>query len=202
MKWMFAPLVLLLAASFGIASLSGADETDKATEAALKEATENAKRMGLKMPDLKALMDEADKDDKKTEPSVKEGAKDNAPAKEAKTSGPNALPDWTPPIPQFTPAGPVTKKVVDGKEKIVLTGTSPLSPVELADEWENKWEQLGKDKFSLGRLSSNINNTVKHTVTYRLMEGVGEVELEATRAPRAKVTQVVVSSPLPKPAGD
>jgi hypothetical protein len=35
-----------------------------------------------------------------------------------------------------------------------------------------------------------------------MMEGGSEVKLEATREPRAKVTKVVVSSPLPKGLGD
>jgi hypothetical protein len=164
MKWLLLPFVVLSIAILGIASLSGAEERDQVTEEAIKKAAEDAKRMGLEMPDLKALMDASDEEDKKADASVKETGKDK-PAKEAKKTGTIALPDWTPAVPQFTPAGPVGKKVIDGDEKIVLTGTSPLSPIALADEWEKLWDKLGKDKVSLNRLSSNVNDTIRHTVT-------------------------------------
>src|SRR5690349_12506035 len=41
--------------------------------------------------------------------------------------GPASLPDWTPPVPQFAPAGPAHRKAVEGEARIVVTGTSPLS---------------------------------------------------------------------------
>lgn len=193
MDWLFLRCIFLIAASLGIASLRGAEDIDKETEKALKAAEESAKSMGLNMPDLKALME----DDKKEESAAKPANASPTP-NAAKTSGSIALPAWTPQTPQFTPDGPVAKKSVEGKEKIVLSGTSPLSPVALADEWEKS----KNDRFSLGRLNSNVNNTITQTVTYRELEGDGEVELSAVRTPRDKVTRVVISSPLPKATGD
>jgi len=115
--------------------------------------------------------------------------------------GPVSFPAWTPKVPDFTPAGPLTKKVIDDAPQIVQTGTSPLTPVALADAWE----KFKNDKYSFSRTRSNINGTITQTVTYRDMDDTTqEVTMEAKREPSEKITHVTITSPLPipKPADD
>jgi hypothetical protein len=164
---------------------------DKESEEQLKQATEAAKKMGLKMPDMKELNDENDKEEAKEKAAVQAVV-------DAK--GPVTLPDWTPKVPQFTPSGPATRKLVDGQPRIVLAGTSPLTPEALADAWDT----FKNPKFSHERGGSKMNNDVDLYVTYRKNEDNTEVKMEAERKAGAKVTQVTISSPLPvpKPADD
>ena len=190
MKAYFLPFLLLFALVF--AGLANAQDTDKDTETALRQADEAAKKMGLQMPDVKKMMAE----------DAQEEAKEQAKAKaklQAAISAPSpvAFPNWTPKIPEFTPAGPVGKKIVDDVAQIVQTGTSPLSPVALADEWE----KFKNDKYQFSRMRSNINETITQTVTFRELEDPHqEVTMKATRAPREKITHVTLSAPLPTPA--
>lgn len=188
----------LAAAIFWSAAPTANAETDKETKEALKEASDAAKRMNLKAPDVEKMLEEADGDEDTPAPSPKSSA---SPKKETtKSSGPLALPDWTPLVPQFKPDGPVSKKKVDGEEKIAQTGTSPLTPAELGDAWET----AKTAKFSRGRNNLNINDkiTVKITLsTYE--EPKEEVHLDAVRGPKEKITHVTIYSPLPKaPGGD
>jgi len=190
MKAYFLPFVFLFALMF--ARLANGQDTDKETEAALRLASEAAKKMGIQMPDVKKMMEE----------DAQEEAKEEAKAKakvQAAISAPGlvAFPDWTPKIPEFTPAGPVAKKVVDDVAQIVQTGTSPLTPVALADEWE----KFKNDKYQFSRMRSNINETITQTVTFRELEQPHqEVTMKATREPREKITHVTLSAPLPTPA--
>ena len=190
MKAYFLPFLLLFALVF--AGLANAQDTDKDTETALRQADEAAKKMGLQMPDVKKMMAE----------DAQEEAKEQAKAKaklQAAISAPSpvAFPNWTPKIPEFTPAGPIAKKIVDDVAQIVQTGTSPLSPVALADEWE----KFKNDKYQFSRMRSNINETITQTVTFRELEDPHqEVTMKATRAPREKITHVTLSAPLPTPA--
>ena len=190
MKAYFLPFLVLFALVF--AGLANAQDTDNETETALRQADEAAKKMGLQMPDVKKMMAE----------DAQEEAKEQANAKaklQAAISapGPVAFPNWTPKIPEFTPAGPVAKKIVDDVAQIVQTGTSPLSPVALADEWE----KFKNDKYQFSRMRSNINETITQTVTFRELEDPHqEVTMKATRAPREKITHVTLSAPLPTPA--
>jgi hypothetical protein len=144
------------------------------------------------MPDVKKMMAEDAQEE------AKEQAKAKAKMQAAISApGPVAFPNWTPKIPEFTPAGPVAKKIVDDVAQIVQTGTSPLSPVALADEWE----KFKADKYQLSRMNSNINETITQTVTFRELEDPHqEVTMKATRKPREKITQVTLSAPLPTPA--
>ncbi|PYJ49532.1 MAG: hypothetical protein DME87_09315, partial [Verrucomicrobia bacterium] len=161
-------------------------------EAALRQASEAAKKIGIEMPNVKKMMEE----------DAKEEAKEEAKAKakvQAAISAPGlvAFPDWTPKIPEFTPAGPAAKKVVDDVLQIVQTGTSPLTPVALADAWE----KFKNDKYQFSRMRSNINKTITQTVTFRELEDPHqEVTMEATREPREEITHVTLSAPLPTPA--
>jgi hypothetical protein len=56
MKAYFLPFLLLFALVF--AGLANAQDTDKETETALRQADEAAKKMGLQMPDVKKMMAE------------------------------------------------------------------------------------------------------------------------------------------------
>jgi hypothetical protein len=190
MKTYFLAFVFLFALM--LARLANAQDTDKEAEEALRKASEAAKRMGVQMPDVKKMMEE----DAQEEAKEKEKAKAKVQAA-LSAPGPVAFPDWTPKVPEFTPAGPIAKKVVEDVAQIVQTGTSPLTPVVLADAWE----KFKNDKYQLSRMRSNINETITQTVTFReLDEPHQEVTMQATRAPREKITHVTLSAPLPTPA--
>ena len=77
--------------------------------------------------------------------------------------GPTALPDWTPKTPQFTATGPLVKKIVDDEVKIIQTGTSTLTPKELADGWEAA--AAATNKLNHGRNNMSINGNLT-TITY------------------------------------
>jgi hypothetical protein len=112
--------------------------------------------------------------------------------------GPTTLPEWTPKTPQFTATSPLTKRIVDDEVKIIQTGTSTLTPKELADGWEAAAAATGK--LNHGRNNTNINGNLT-TITYlsTRTDPVQKVEMEANRAPEKKISQVTISSPLPKP---
>ena len=157
--------------------------------------------MNLNAPTMaQVLQDEAEDDDDEDEdstpaPSPKSSA---SPRKVTTSADPPALPDWTPPVPQFKPDGPVSKKKVDGEEKIAQTGTSPLTPAELG----NSWETAKTAKFSRARNNLNINDKITVKVTLSTYdEPKEEVHLEAVRGPKEKITHVTIYSPLPKAAG-
>ena len=159
---------------------------DKESEEQIKQANEAAKKMGLKMPDMKELTEENDKEE----------AKEKAAAQTAvDAKGPVALPDWMPKVPQFTPSGPAARKLVDGQPKIVLTGTSPLAPDALADSWET----FKSPKIGHQRTGSDINHNVDLSMTLRNGEDGTEVKMEAERKAGEKITHVTISSSLPVP---
>ena len=188
MKSNWLTFAFLLSAMLGLPPLTHAQDADKDTDATLMQAAEAAKKMGMQMPDVKKVMEEDEKEEAKARAKVQ--AVVNAP-------GPVAFPAWTPKVPDFTPAGPLTKKVIDDAPKIVQTGTSPLTPVALADAWE----KFKNDKYSFSRTRSNINGTITQTVTYRDMDDTTqEVTMEAKREPSEKITLVTLSAPLPTPA--
>lgn len=192
MKLPLASLAFAAAISWSAAAITNA-ETDKETKAALKEASDAAKRMNLNTPDLEKMLEEDE--DTTPAPSPKSSA---SPKKETAKSGPPVLPDWTPPVPQFKPDGPVSKKKVDGEERIAQTGTSPLTPAELGDAWET----AETAKFSRGRNNLNVNDKITVKVTLSTYdEPRQEVHLEAVRRPKEKITHVTIYSPLPKAAG-
>jgi hypothetical protein len=180
--------VWLVAAALGVAPLASGQEY-KETQEQLKQAQEAAKKMGVAMPDIQKLMDENEKEDKAKAAEEEEAAKK---ARADKPAGPIALPDWTPKLSQFTPAGPAAKKIVDGKEQIVVTGTSLLTPAALAAEWE----KFKNPKFSREGNSSNINGSITEIVGYSNTENpVDAVRMEAERKAGAKVTTVTITSP-------
>jgi hypothetical protein len=183
----FLAFVFLLFASPVLTPLLHAQDTDKEVDEAIQQATDAGKKMGVKMPDVKKQLEEVDKEEAKEKAALQ---------KQLEAPGPVALPDWTPKVPQFKPAGPATKKIVDDEVDIVVTGTSPLTPAELGDSWE----AAKGDKLNSSRSNNSINDT--KTVYIYLStreEPLQKVILQATRAPEEKITHVTISSPLPKP---
>ena len=117
--------------------------------------------------------------------------------KQLDAPGPVTLPDWTPATPQFKAAGKPTKKIVNEEVKIIQTGTSSLTPKELADGWESAAEAKN---LNHGRNNIEVNGeltTIMFLSTHT--DPVQEVKLKASREPDSKITQVEISSPLPKP---
>jgi len=118
--------------------------------------------------------------------------------KQLEAPGPVTLPDWTPATPQFHAAGKPTKKIVDEEVKIIQTGTSSLTPKELADAWEAA--AVAANNLNHGRNNIEVNGKLT-TIMFlsTRTDPVQEVKLEASREPGGKITQVEISSPLPKP---
>jgi hypothetical protein len=118
--------------------------------------------------------------------------------KQLDAPGPVTLPDWTPGTPQFKAAGPPRKRIVDEQVKIVQTGTSSLTPEEIADNWQTAANVENNLNQSLNKITVNGKVTRILFLSTRT-DPRQEVELEASREPDSKVTHVEISSPLPKP---
>jgi hypothetical protein len=187
----FGGLILVLAGSLLLTPPVRAQDADKETAAALKKATEAAKGMGLPMPDVKKMLD----DDAKKEAKQKKKRIDAALA-----AGPLAFPKWTPQIPEFKADGPIAIKKVNDEDKIAQTGTSTLTPAQLADAWA---AALSYQKWNLSTGRSNSTGYSSVTLTYRQpTNSQDEVRLIATRDDQDKITKVTIASPLPKVAED
>jgi hypothetical protein len=176
-----------------IPALAQDDEIDAAMKKAMENANKPASKSDMKTLEqqAKAQIDEVEAENKADEAKQKAAAQAVVDAK-----GPTSLPDWAPPVPQFTPAGPPTRKLVDGEAKVVVTGTSPLSPEALCDAWD----KFANPKFSHERGGSDLNHNVDLFVSYRNSEDNTMVRLEAERKAGAKITRVTISSPLPLPS--
>jgi hypothetical protein len=147
-----------------------------------------------KLADMEAMAKQQAAQQEQEEKSEKEELQ-AALKKQLDAPGPVAFPDWTPVTPEFKPAGKPAKKLIDEEVKIVQTGTSSLTP----DSWESA--TVVKEK-NLNRSRNNLN--VNGKITRILFpstqtDPVERVELEASRESNSKVTQVEISSPLPKP---
>ena len=187
MNPIFLAFVFLFGALVPIPFSLHAQETDKEVDNAVQQGADAAKKMGVKMPDVKKQMEEVDKEEAKEKAALQ---------KQLEAPGRVALPDWTPEVPQFKPAGPAIKKVVDDEVDIIMTGTSPLTPAELG----NSWEAAEGDKLNSSRTNGSYNDTKVVTIYLSTREEpLQKVILEATRAPEEKITHVTISSPLPKP---
>jgi len=185
--------IVALALITTIPALAQEDDID----AAMKKAMENANKPASKA-DMKKLEQQAKAQSDQMEAEQKaEEAKQKAAAQAVvDAKGPTSFPDWTPPVPQFTPSGPPARKLVDGEPKIIQTGTSPLSPEALCDEWD----KFKSPKFSHERGGSEINHNADLYVSFRNGEDNTEIKMEAERKAGGKVTHVTISSPLPVPS--
>jgi hypothetical protein len=101
--------------------------------------------------------------------------------------------------PSSNPHGKPAKKLVDEEVRILQTGTSSLTPEQLADSWESA--TIVKEKNpSRSRNNLNVNGKITRILSLSTQtDPVERVELEASREPNSKVTQVEISSPLPMP---
>jgi vacuolar-type H+-ATPase subunit I/STV1 len=118
--------------------------------------------------------------------------------KQLEAPGPVVLPDWTPATPEFKPAGPAARKIVDDEVRVVQAGTSSLTPEKIADSWQAAANTANNLNQSLNKISVNGKITRILFLSTRT-DPRQEVELEASREPDGKITQVEISSPLPKP---
>jgi hypothetical protein len=118
--------------------------------------------------------------------------------KQLEAPGPVVLPDWTPVTPEFKAAAAPARKIVDDEVKIVQTGTSSLTPEKIADSWQAIAGAANNLNQSLNKISVNGKITRILFLSTRT-DPRQEVELEASREPDGKITQVEISSPLPKP---
>jgi len=151
-----------------------------------------------KLADMEAMAKEQVAQQEQEEKDEKEKLQ-AALKKQLEAPGPVAFPDWTPVTPEFKPAGKPAKKLVDEEVKIVQTGTSSLTPEQLADSWESATVVKEKN-LSRGRNNLNVNGKITRILSLTTQtDPVERVELEASREPNSKVTQVEISSPLPKP---
>src|ERR1700730_4315775 len=188
---------LFLLAALTLITTAPAFSQDDDIDAAMKKAMDNANKpaseadMKKLEQQAKAQINEAEAENKAEEAKQKAAAQAVVDAK-----GPTSLPDWTPQVPQFTPAGAPARKLVDGEPKIVVTGTSPVSPEALCDAWD----KFANPKFSHERGGSELNHNVDLFVSYRNNEDNSMVRLEAERKAGGKITRVTISSPLPIPS--
>jgi hypothetical protein len=118
--------------------------------------------------------------------------------KQLEAPGPVMLPDWTPATPEFKAAGAPVRKIVDDEVRILQTGTSSLTPEKIADSWAAAATSANNLNQSMNKISVNGKITRILFLSTRT-DPRQEVELEASREPDSKVTQVQISSPLPKP---
>ena len=169
----------------------------------LKQAQEMQKNSGSpdarkKLAEMEAMAKEQVAQQEQEEKQEKEKLQ-AALKKQLDAPGPVAFPDWMPVTPEFKPAGKPAKKLVDEEVKIVQTGTSLLTPEQLADSWESATVVKEKN-LSRGRNNLNVNGKITRILSLSTQTNpVEKVELEASREPNSKVTQVEISSPLPKP---
>jgi hypothetical protein len=168
----------------------------------LKQAQEMQKNSGStdtrkKLADMEAMAKEQVAQQEQEEKNEKEKLQ-TALKKQLEAPGPVVLPDWTPATPEFKPAGKPTKKVVDEEVKIVQTGTSSLTPEKIAESWQATATAADNLNKSLNKM--NVNGKVTRILFLSTRtDPRQEVELEASREAGSKITQVEISSPLPKP---
>ena len=118
--------------------------------------------------------------------------------KQLEAPGPVVLPDWTPATPEFKAAGAPARKIVDDEVRIVQSGTSSLTPEKIADSWQATANAANNLNQSLNKI--NVNGKITRILFLSTRtDPRQEVELEANREPDSKITQVEISSPLPKP---
>ncbi|HEY2681865.1 MAG TPA: hypothetical protein VGI59_11135, partial [Candidatus Udaeobacter sp.] len=82
--------------------------------------------------------------------------------------------------------------------KIVQTGTSSLTPEKIADSWQASANAANNLNQSLNKM--NVNGKISRILFLSTRtDPRQEVQLEASREPDSEITQVEISSPLPKP---
>jgi hypothetical protein len=142
-----------------------------------------------------AKEEEARQEEQKKQEKVKLQA---ALKKQLEAPGPVVLPDWTPATPEFKATGAPARKIMEDQVKIVQSGTSSLTPEKIADSWQAAANAANNLNQSLNKL--NVNGKITRILFLSTRtDPREEVELEASREPDSKITQVEISSPLRKP---
>ena len=192
-------LTLGLAVSLAVLPTGAVEDFDAETKAALEAARKTAEKAGVKMPDIKKLMEETDEP---STPEKKKSGKDKASAAKASTekSEPlKALPVWVTPIPGFQPAPGGKKWREDGAEKGEISGTVPGAPREVAESWA----KAAKEKFrGVTTNTMTINGALTLTVfaSYLKDEEVEhEVEFELKPGKGGKTSEVTVNYTIAAP---
>ena len=168
----------------------------------LKQAQEMQKSSGSpdarkKLAELEAMAKQEAAQQEQEEKDEKEKLQ-AALKKQLDAPGPVKFPDWTPVTAEFKPAGTPAKKIVDKEVKIVQTGTSSLTPEKIADSWQASANAANNLNQSLNKM--NVNGKITRILFLSTRtDPRQEVELEASREPDSKITQIQISSPLPKP---
>ena len=168
----------------------------------LKQAQEMQKSSGSpdarkKLAEMEAMANQVAAQQEQEEKDEKQKLQ-AALKKQLDAPGPVAFPDWIPATPEFRPGSKPAKKVVDEEVKIVQTGTSSLTPDKIAESWQAAATAANNLNQSLNKM--NVNGKVTRILFLSTRtDPRQEVELEASREPDSKVTQVEISSPLPKP---
>lgn len=198
------PISLLVVWLLFAASVCAQDNpmNDPDLQQLLKQAQEMQKSSGSpdakkKLAEMEATANQITAQQEREEKQEKEQLQ-AALKKQLDAPGPVTLPDWTPATPEFKPTGKPAKKIVDDAVKIVQTGTSSLTPEKIADSWQTAANAADNLNQSLNKMNVNGKITRLLFLSTRT-DPRQEVELEASREPDSKVTQIQISSPLPKP---
>ena len=154
------------------------------------------KKMAEMVAESQRMAAEAEAEEKRDREKLQAALK-----KQLKEPGPITLPDWTPATSQFKANSPLTKKIVNEEVRIIQTGTSPLTPKELADGWEAAADAAKSLNHVRNDITSNGNVTQIMFLSTRT-DPEQKVEMAARRAPGEKISRIEISSPLPKPNVD
>ena len=204
MNLKYLPTSVLVVWLLLVASLRAQDNplADPDLQQLLKQAQEMQKSSGSgdtrkKLAEMEAMAKQEAAQQEQEEKDEKEKLQ-AALKKQLDAPGPVKFPDWTPVTPEFKPAGTPAKKIVDEEVKIVQTGTSSLTPEKIADSWQASANAANNLNQSLNKM--NVNGKITRILFLSTRtDPRQEVELEASREPDSKITQIQISSPLPKP---
>jgi hypothetical protein len=210
----YQPYIILLAICLLLTSLLRAQDDNPLNDPDMKEMLKQAQEMQKEAKELQKqnptspdgkkklseMLSQAKEEAAQQEEEEKRerGKLQAALKKQLEAAGPVTLPDWTPATPEFKAAGAPARKIVDDEVKIVQTGTSSLTPEKIADSWQAAANAANNLNQSLNKISVNGKVTRILFLSTRT-DPRQEVELEASREPDSKITQVEISSPLPKP---
>ena len=209
----YQPFIILLAICLLLTSLLRAQDdnplNDPDLKDLLKEAAEMQKKAGALQKNPTSLdsrkklaeMEAQAKEEAAQQEEQEKREKEKLQAvlkKQLEVPGPVVLPNWMPATPEFKAAGTPARKIVDDEVKIVQTGTSSLTPEKIADSWQAAANAANNLNQSLNKI--NVNGKITRILFLSTRtDPRQEVELEASREPDSKLTQVEISSPLPKP---
>ena len=166
----------------------------------VKQAQELQKESGpaktpVKMSDLQKQAAAIQAEQKQEEEKEKAALQ-----KQLAAPGPVSLPAWTPATPQFHQTSSPAKKMGDDEVKVVMSGTSTLTPDELGKAWI---AAIAAKEINHVLNTNTTNGDKSITLFLDTREGPREkVEMHASRPVGARITEVEISSPLPKPGGE